>query len=237
MTHANPLDGRARNGTIGMPLPGTEARLVDLTTREPVPVGERGELLVRGPQVMQGYWMRPEDTAAVLSDDGWLATGDITVMNADGYFTIVDRQKDVVISGGENIYPREVEEVLYLHPQVLEAAVIGVPHPAAGQIVKAFVVLKPGETLEAHCPGGLLCRADSKPKVPRQIEYRDALPKSAAGKILRRALQEEEAAKASRPRGRGKAAADAEAEVDVAVVAQAEVVATKHAEATEVKPE
>ena len=237
VTHANPLDGRARNGTIGMPLPGTEARLVDLTTREPVPVGERGELLVRGPQVMQGYWKRPEDTAAVLSADGWLATGDIAVMDADGYFTIVDRQKDVVISGGENIYPREVEEVLYLHPQVLEAAVIGVPHPAAGQIVKAFVVLKPGETLERTALAAFCAERLSKPKVPRQIEYRDALPKSAAGKILRRALQEEEAAKASRPRGRSRAAAEAEVEVEVAVATQAEAVATEHAEATDARPE
>jgi long-chain acyl-CoA synthetase len=205
VTHCNPLDGRARNGTIGLPLPNTESRVVDLETREPVPVGERGEIAIRGPQVMRGYWKRPDDTAAVLSPDGWLYTGDIGIMDEDGFFRIVDRQKDVVITGGENIYPREIEEVLYEHPKVHEAAVVGVPHPVGGQVVKAFIVLKPGETMDRkevlqYCSDKL-----AKYKVPRLIEFRDSLPKAATGKILRRALQEEEA---KRPRRRSRAGAE-----------------------------
>jgi len=201
VTHANPLDGRARIGTIGMPLPGTEARIVDLDTRAPVPIGERGEVAIRGPQVMKGYWRRPEDTAAVLSDDGWLYTGDIGIMDEDGFFQIVDRQKDVVITGGENIYPREIEEVLYSHPKIVEAAVIGVPHSVGGQVVKAFVVVKPGETLERRDVLQYCSERLAKFKVPRQIEFRESLPKAATGKILRRALAEEEAAKPRRRRG------------------------------------
>ncbi len=198
VTHANPLDGRARIGTIGLPLPGTEARIVDLETRKPVPVGERGEIAIRGPQVMSGYWHRPEDTAAVLSDDGWLYTGDIGIMDEDGFFQVVDRQKDVVITGGENIYPREIEEVLYTHPKIAEAAVVGVPHPVGGQVVKAFIVLRPGESLERRDVLQYCSERLAKFKVPRQVEFRQSLPKAATGKILRRALAEEEAAKPRR---------------------------------------
>jgi long-chain acyl-CoA synthetase len=213
VTHANPLDGRARNGTVGLPLPNTEAKIVDLETREPVPAGERGEIAVRGPQVMRGYWKRPEDTAAVLSEDGWLYTGDIGIMDEDGFFRIVDRQKDVVITGGENIYPREVEEVLYLHPKVLEAAVVGVPHPVGGQVVKAFIVTKPGETLDRREVLQFCADHLAKYKIPRLIEFRDSLPKAGTGKILRRALQEEEAAKKPRrTRGAKAEAPDAIAE-------------------------
>lgn len=200
VTHANPLDGRARIGSIGLPLPGTEARIVDLETRQPMPIGERGEIAIRGPQVMKGYWKRPEDTAAVLSPDGWLYTGDIGVMDEDGFFQIVDRQKDVVITGGENIYPREIEEVLYTHPKILEAAVVGVPHPVGGQVVKAFIVLRPGETMDRREALQFCAEKLAKYKIPRLIEFRESLPKAATGKILRRALQEEEAV---RPR-RGK---------------------------------
>jgi long-chain acyl-CoA synthetase len=210
VTHANPLDGRARSGTVGLPLPNTEARIVDLETREPMPPGERGEITVRGPQVMRGYWQRPEDTAAVLSEDGWLFTGDIGVMDEDGFFSIVDRQKDVVITGGENIYPREIEEVLYQHPKVLEAAVVGVPHPVGGQVVKAFIVTKPGETLDRREVLQFCADHLAKYKIPRLIEFRESLPKAGTGKILRRALQEEEAAKKPR-RARGAKAATAEA--------------------------
>lgn len=202
VTHANPLDGRARNGTVGLPLPNTEARIVDLETREPLPAGERGEIAVRGPQVMRGYWKRPEDTAAVLSEDGWLYTGDIGIMDEDGFFRIVDRQKDVVITGGENIYPREIEEVLYQHPKVLEAAVVGVPHPVGGQVVKAFIVTKPGESLDRREVLQFCADHLAKYKIPRLIEFRESLPKAGTGKILRRALQEEEAAKKPR-RARG----------------------------------
>lgn len=208
VTHANPLDGRSRIGTIGMPLPSTEARVVDLETREPVPIGERGEIAVRGPQVMQGYWDRPEDTVAVLSEDGWLYTGDVGVMDEDGYFQIVDRQKDVIITGGENIYPREIEEVLYTHPKIADAAVVGVPHAVGGQVVKAFIAVKPGETLERREVLQFCGERLAKYKVPRQIEFREELPKSASGKILRRALAEEEAAKPRRRRASEKDAAD-----------------------------
>jgi len=203
VTHANPLDGRARNGYVGLPLPGTEAKIIDLDTREPVPQGERGEIAVRGPQVMKGYWKRPQDTAEVLTEDGWLLTGDIGIMDEDGFFKIVDRQKDVVITGGENIYPREVEEVLYAHPKVLEAAVVGVPHPVGGQVVKAFIVLRAGETMDRKEVLQYCGEVLAKYKVPRLIEFRKELPKSAAGKILRRALAEEEGQKRSRRRKSG----------------------------------
>lgn len=188
VTHANPLDGRARNGTIGLPLPDTEARIVDVETREPVPVGERGELAIRGPQVMQGYWHRPDETAAVLSADGWLYTGDVAVMDEDGFFRIVDRLKDVIITAGENIYPREVEEVLYAHPKVQDAAVVGVPHPSGGQIAKAYIVVKPGETLDRRELLAFCNERLAKFKAPRQFEFRESLPKSATGKVLRREL-------------------------------------------------
>jgi long-chain acyl-CoA synthetase len=199
VTNCNPLDGRARNGFIGLPLPDTICRIVDPETREPLPQGERGELAIKGPQVMQGYWKRPEETANVLVD-GWLYTGDIAIMDEDGFFKIVDRQKDVIITGGENIYPREIEEVLYRHPKVLEAAVIGVAHPVGGQVAKAFIVAKQGETLDRKeilqfCNENL-----AKHKVPRQIEFRESLPKAGTGKILRRALAEEEAKKPQRRR-------------------------------------
>jgi long-chain acyl-CoA synthetase len=190
---ANPLDGRSRIGTVGMPLPSTEAKLVDVDTRELVPVGERGEIVIRGPQIMRGYWKHPEDTAEILTADGWLHTGDIGVMDEDGFFTIVDRQKDVVITGGENIYPREIEEVLYTHPKILEAAVIGVSHKVGGQVVKAYIVLKPGESMDRRDVLQYCGERLAKYKVPRLIEFRDSLPKAPTGKILRRALQEEEA--------------------------------------------
>lgn len=188
VTHCNPLDGRSRNGTIGLPLPDTEARIVDPETRAPLLPGERGELLIRGPQVMQGYWQRPEETAAVLLPDGWLATGDVAIMDEDGFFRIVDRLKDVIITAGEKIYPREVEEVLYAHPKVQDAAVVGVAHPAGGQVAKAFVVPKPGETLERRELVAWCNERLAKYKVPRQFEFRESLPKSPTGKILRREL-------------------------------------------------
>ncbi|CAA9566389.1 MAG: Long-chain-fatty-acid--CoA ligase, partial [uncultured Thermomicrobiales bacterium] len=148
VTHCNPLDGRARSGSIGLPFPDTEVCLADPATGEPLPLapGTRGELLIRGPQVMKGYWQRPEETAETLRG-GWLHTGDIVTMDADGFFAIVDRKKDVIITGGENIYPREIEEVLYAHPQIQETVVVGVPHPVAGQAVKAFIVPRLGEGL------------------------------------------------------------------------------------------
>jgi len=191
VTHANPLWGYRKTGSIGVPWPDTDCRIVDPETGEDVPPGHPGELLVRGPQVMKGYWNKPEETAAVLKD-GWLHTGDIATMDEDGFFYIVDRKKDVIIASGFNIYPREVEEVLYAHPAVKEAAVIGVPDPYRGETVKAFVVLKEGQHATAdelirHCRQHLAAY-----KVPREIEFRSELPKTLVGKVLRRVLREEE---------------------------------------------
>jgi long-chain acyl-CoA synthetase len=192
VTHANPIFGTRKAGSIGIPFPDTDARIVDLeggmTMLGP---GEVGELVVRGPQVMEGYWNRPDETARVLRG-GWLYTGDIARMDEDGYFYIVDRKKEMIITGGLNVFPREVEEVLYAHPAVLEAAAIGVPETYKGEVVKAFVVLKPGAQATA---GELIdhCRRLLAPfKVPRDIVFRTQLPKSLVGKILRRVLAEEE---------------------------------------------
>jgi long-chain acyl-CoA synthetase len=190
-THCNPLQGERRVGSIGIPLPSTDARIVHQTTGTPLPVGEVGELLIRGPQVMQGYWQRPDDTARTLAD-GWLHTGDLARMDEDGFFTIVERKRDVILYGPYNIYPREVEEVLYEHPKVLEAAVVGESNGhtngADPPVIKAVVVLKHGEHAT---PDELLAlcreRLDAY-KVPRAIEFRNELPKNFVGKILRRLL-------------------------------------------------
>jgi long-chain acyl-CoA synthetase len=190
VTHCNPIwDGENRIGTIGLPLPDTDCKIVDVETGErTLPPNEAGELVIKGPQVMKGYWNRPDETAQTLRD-GWLYTGDIATMDPEGYFRIVDRKKDLVIVGGFNVYPREVEEVLYQHPKVLEAAVVGVTHPVRGETVKAFVVLKEGVTateaeLIAFCRDHL-----ASYKVPREIEFVKELPKSAVGKVLRRELR------------------------------------------------
>ncbi|MFD2369990.1 long-chain fatty acid--CoA ligase [Brevibacillus sp. GCM10020057] len=191
VTHSNPIWGRRKSGSIGLPWPDTDCRIVDLATGEALPQGEVGELAVKGPQVMKGYWNRPEETAAVLRD-GWLLTGDMGYMDEEGYFYIVDRKKDMIIAGGYNIYPREVEEVLFEHPAIREAAVIGVPDPYRGETVKAFIVFKEGqqvseEELEAHCRKHLAAY-----KIPRQYEVRSELPKTVVGKVLRRQLQDED---------------------------------------------
>jgi long-chain acyl-CoA synthetase len=193
VTHANPIFGERKNGSIGLPWPDTDAKIVDLEsgTRE-LPVGETGELVVRGPQVMQGYWNRPEETAEALRG-GWLHTGDIAKRDSDGYFYIVDRMKDMIKTVGENVYPREVEEVLYAHPKVKEAVVVGVPHEKfMGERIKAFVVLKDGmsataEEIIEYCRQEL-----SKFKVPGEVEFRRQLPKTPIGKMLRRVLRDEE---------------------------------------------
>jgi long-chain acyl-CoA synthetase len=194
MTHAEPYDGSGKSGSIGLPVPDTEARIINPETGECVPVGEEGELAVRGPQLMKGYWKRPEETADVLRD-GWLLTGDIARMDDDGYFVIVDRKKDLIITGGENIYPREIEEVLFEHPAVKEVAVVGVPHPFGGEIAKAFIVLKPGESATKRDITQFAGQRLAKHKVPRAVEFRSELPKSAAQKVLRRVLAEEERAR------------------------------------------
>ncbi|WP_044640819.1 long-chain-fatty-acid--CoA ligase [Risungbinella massiliensis] len=194
VTHCNLIWDRKKSATIGLPWPDTECRIVDLETGEELGIGEIGELHVRGPQVMKGYWNRPEETTKVLVD-GWFHTGDIAKMDEDGYFYIIDRKKDMIIAGGFNIYPRDIEEVLYEHPAIQEAAVIGIPDEYRGETVKAFVVLKPGanlteKELDQYCREKL-----SKYKVPRFYEFRDDLPKTMIGKVLRRILQEEEHAK------------------------------------------
>jgi len=191
VTHANPIWDRRKEGSIGLPWPDTECRIVDPETGEDVPVGEVGELLVRGPQVMKGYWNLPEATAETLRD-GWLHTGDMARMDEEGYFYIVDRKKDLIIAGGFNIYPREVEEVLYLHRGVKEAAVVGVPDPYRGETVKAFIVPREGVTLDPEEIKQFCRQHLAAYKIPRIIEFRDELPKSLVGKVLRRALLEEE---------------------------------------------
>ena len=198
LTHCTPLFGERRTGSIGLPMPDTEARVVDLETGEPLPPGHDGELAVRGPQVMLGYWQRPEETAEVLRD-GWLLTGDIGHMDADGFFYVVDRRKDMIDASGFKVLPREVEEVLFMHPAIAEACVAGVPDAYRGETVKAFVVLRPGESL-AVAEIVDFCRLHlAAYKVPRQVEIRDELPKSMVGKYLRRVLVEEERQARSAP--------------------------------------
>lgn len=195
VTHANPLSGAQRHGCIGLPLPSTEARVVDIASGEDVPAGQIGELLIRGPQVMQGYWNRPAETAEALLPDGWLRTGDLARMSDDGFFQVIERKKEMIVAGRYNIYPRDVEEVLYEHPKVLEAAVAGVPH-SAGQIeVKAFVVLRRGEHASAEEIIQFLRERLSAYKLPSAVEFRAALPRSFIGKVLRRALVEGEPSK------------------------------------------
>ncbi len=190
VTHINPFIGERKVGSIGLPISDTECRIVDLNDGETnMPLGESGELLLKGPQVMKGYWNKPEATAETLTD-GWLHTGDIGKMDEDGYFYIVDRKKDMIISGGYNVYPRDIEEVFFEHPKVLEAAALGVPHPKRGEQVKVFVALKEGETateeeLLAYCKDKLAAY-----KLPTMIEFRDELPKTNVGKVLKKDLRE-----------------------------------------------
>ena len=188
---ANPVSGRHKPGSIGVPLPGTEVRIVSIDEpRRTLPPGERGELWVRGPQVMAGYWHKPAETAETITD-GWLHTGDVGYMDEDGYCYIVDRLKEVVIAGGFKVYPRNVEEVLYLHPAVAEAAVVGVPDPYRGQTVKAYVVLHKGADLDEAGLVAFLKDKLSPIEMPKIIEFRDQLPKSAIGKILKKDLVDE----------------------------------------------
>jgi long-chain acyl-CoA synthetase len=211
VTHANPVLGRRRPGTIGLPITDTDCRVVELGDWTlDVPPGEPGQLLIAGPQVMKGYWNRPEETELVLKRDAdgraWLLSGDVAVMDEDGYFSIVDRMKDMIIVSGFNVYPTEVEEVLHRHPKVLQVSVIGVPDERTGEAVKAFIVLREGEK-----PGVTVTEKDiidfaadpehglSRYRVPKQIEFRNSLPETMIGKVLRRVLvaEERERAKAA----------------------------------------
>jgi long-chain acyl-CoA synthetase len=185
----NPMNLEHYNGSIGLPIPSTEVSVRDAEEHE-LPVGERGELWVRGPQVMKGYWRRPEETAMVLSDDGWLRTGDVATVDAQGFVYIVDRMKDMIGVSGFNVYPNEVEEVVAQLPGVVEVAAVGVPDVHSGEAVKLYIVPgDPAPTLEAvlrHCRENM-----TKYKVPKHVEFREELPKTNVGKILRRALREE----------------------------------------------
>jgi len=187
-----PFDLKYRRGSIGIPYPGTHAAVVDMETGDrPLPPGEVGELIIMGPQVMKGYWNRPDETKKALRN-GWLYTGDMARMDEDGYFYIVDRKKDIIIAGGYNIYPREVEEVIYQHPKVQETIVAGIPHQYRGETVKAYIVLKQGhsateEEIIAFCKERL-----APYKVPKLFEFRLELPKTSVGKLLKRRLVDEE---------------------------------------------
>ena len=195
VTHVNPINpvgGGRRRRSIGLPLPDTDAKIMDVETGErELGIGEVGELVIRGPQVMRGYWGRDEETRQVLRQ-GWLFTGDLARRDAEGFFYIEDRKKDMIKSGGENVFPREVEEVLLRHPKVKEAVVVGLPMGLRGELIKAFVVLREGERASAaeileHCPRDL-----AKFKVPKRVEFRAELPKTLVGKVLRRVLVEED---------------------------------------------
>ena len=193
VTHINPfVEGRTKPGSIGIPLPDTVCRIVSINNgKTDVPVGETGELIIQGPQVMKGYHGMKEETEIALRD-GWLYTGDIARMDEYGYFYIVDRLKDMIISGGLNVYPRDIDEIYYEHPKVKDACAVGIPHPSRGEAIKLFIVLKDGETATEqemldYCTDKL-----ARYKRPVEIEFRDDLPRTTVGKILRRELRDEE---------------------------------------------
>lgn len=197
LTHCNPIYGKSIAGSIGLPVPDTDAKIMDIETGEnEMPLGEAGELCVRGPQVMVGYHNMPDETADSLRE-GWLYTGDIARMDEEGYTYIVDRKKDMIIAGGFNIYPRDIEEVLFTHPKIVEAAVAGYTDPYRGETLKAYIVCKEGDELTeeeviSFCKANLAAY-----KVPKMVEFRKELPKSMVGKVLRRILREEEEKKAA----------------------------------------
>lgn len=201
VTHCNPLKGKRKVGSIGIPLPSTDAAIADLEKDEFLPPGEVGELVVKGPQVMKGYWNRPEETKNVfmtINGETWLRTGDIAKADEEGFFYIIDRKKDLIKYKGYSVYPREVEEVLYEHPAIKECAVVGVPDPKAGETIKAFVALKEeykGKVTEKDIIEWAKERM-APYKYPRIVEFRDELPKTIVGKVLRRVLREEELKKA-----------------------------------------
>jgi long-chain acyl-CoA synthetase len=192
VTHCTPVDKSMRTvkvGSIGLPLPDTDARIVDLESGEPLKQGERGELAVKGPQVMKGYWRRPEETALVLHD-GWLLTGDIAHMDKDGYFYITDRKKDLLKTKDYSVYPRELEDIFYEHPAVKLCAVVGKPDPLACEVPKAFIVLKDGAAASKEELMAFVNDKVAPYKAIREVEFRKELPLSSAGKVLKRALQE-----------------------------------------------
>jgi len=192
VTHCNPLTDECRNSSIGLPLPGIESVILNAETGKPVPTGEVGEIVVKGPNIMQGYWNCEEETKAIFTEDGWMRTGDLGRMDEDGFFYVVERKKDMIIAGGFNVYPREVEEVLFQQPAIAEAAVAGVPDEYRGETVAAFVVLKPGKAASEEMKQDILafCKQHlAAYKVPKILEFRESLPKSLIGKVLRRELR------------------------------------------------
>ncbi|MBD8005307.1 long-chain-fatty-acid--CoA ligase [Bacillus norwichensis] len=192
VTHSNFLWDRERvKGSIGVPWPDTDAMIISMENGQPLEPGEVGEIAVKGPQVMQGYWNMPEETEQTIKD-GWLLTGDLGYMDEKGYFYVVDRKKDMIIAGGFNIYPREIEEVLYEHPSVQEVVVAGVPDAYRGETVKAYVILKEGESVTEQQLDEFARKHLAAFKVPRIYEFKEELPKTAVGKILRRTLVDEE---------------------------------------------
>jgi long-chain acyl-CoA synthetase len=195
VSHANPWAGKTKPGSVGVPFPDTDCRIVDVETGEKeMAVGESGEILLKGPQQMKGYFNCLDETADSLKD-GWFSTGDIGYMDEEGYLFIVDRKKDMVIAGGFNIYPREIDEVLYEHPKIQDACAVGLPDPYRGETVKAYIVLKDGQTMTEE-EVVAYCREKLTPyKVPKSIEFMDDLPKSAIGKIMRRELRDMELAR------------------------------------------
>jgi len=184
----NPVDSTAYSGNIGLPMPNTEMKLLDDEGNE-VAVGERGEIAIRGPQVMAGYWQRPDETAKVMTPDGFFRSGDIGVVDERGYFKIVDRKKDMILVSGFNVYPNEVEDVVTQMPGILECAAVGIPDEKAGEAVKLFIVRKDAsvteEMVRAYCEANL-----TGYKRPKVIEFRNDLPKTPVGKILRRELRD-----------------------------------------------
>ncbi|MFT5284688.1 MAG: long-chain acyl-CoA synthetase [Planctomycetota bacterium] len=195
VTHVNPLGGVRKAGSIGMPISSTDVKIVD-ESGATVPLGTAGELLISGPQVMQGYWNRPNETAEAFDGD-WFRTGDLATVDEDGYFRIVGRKKDMIIAGGYNVYPDEIDDVLMSHPDILEATTIGIPHPTRGETVKSFIVIRPGGSLEVEAVD-VWCRERlAAYKVPRKVEFLDELPKSTVMKVLRRELREREIRKQS----------------------------------------
>ncbi len=192
VTHCNPLNGDIREGSIGLPVPDVDCVILDEQTGKPLPVGETGEIAIKGPNIMRGYWNQPGETADIFVN-GWMRTGDIGKMDEDGYFYVVDRAKNMIKASGFNIFPREVEEVLFRHPAVQEAAVVGVPHEYRVETVAAVIVLKPGyEPNEATRQDILaFCKKELTPyKVPKIVEFRESLPKSLIGKVLKRELRD-----------------------------------------------
>ena len=205
VTHCNPLDRTMKTvkvGSIGLPWPDTDAKIVDIETGKELRPGEVGELAVKGPQVMKGYWKMPEETEAVLRE-GWLYTGDVGRMDEDGYFYITDRKKDLLKYKGYSVYPREVEDVIYEHPAVKLCAVVGKPDPVAGEIPKAFVVLKEGAIATEQEIMDFVKERVAPYKTVREVEFRKELPMTLVGKVLRRALREEELKKAEATRKAG----------------------------------